>query len=189
MVILKNMKNLVSAKYVWSVRTTRKVTNSCEMKFADPREYFQKLHNILSAIVVVPVLAFGFIYLEAGYGSNPVPTPTRADIRTYIIAFATVALVAWSIATFLRRLKEIRQLQDINERLSQYANATITRFAVAAAAGFTSVIGLYLTNDPIHVGLFVFLMIMLSAWWPSPSRLSRHLRLKKEEREWVMRKG
>jgi hypothetical protein len=159
------------------------------MKFADASGYFRKLHNILSAIILPPVLGFGYIYLEAGYGGKPMPPATHADIRTYLLAFALVAIVTFSIATFLRRLKEIRMLDQLTERLAQYANAVITRFAFAAAAGFLAVAGLYFTNDPIHVGLFVFLMILLSAWWPSASRVCRQLRLGKEDREWVMRKS
>jgi hypothetical protein len=156
------------------------------MKFADAKEYFRKLHNILSAIILAPVLTFGYIYLEAGYGTNPMPVPTQADARTYLLAFLLVALVTWSIATFLRRLKEIRQLEPLTERLSGYANA---RFAVSSLGGLAGAAGLYFTNDPIHVGLFVLLLILLSAWWPSASRVCRHLRLGKEDREWVMRRG
>src|SRR5690606_6476337 len=128
------------------------------------------------------------IYLEAGYGNDPMPVPAHADVRTYLLAFALVALVTFSIATFLRRLREIRQLDLLTDRLSGYANAVIARFAVASVGGFAGVAGLYFTNDPIHVGLFVLLLIMISAWWPSASRVCRHLRLGKEEREWEMGK-
>ncbi|MFO7256572.1 MAG: hypothetical protein DIU61_002695 [Bacteroidota bacterium] len=159
------------------------------MKFADAKEYFRKLHNILSAIILVPVLSFGYIYLEAGYANNPMSVPAPADVRTYLLAFALVTLVAWSVATFLRRLKEIRQLELLTDRLSGYASAVINRFAVASLGGLAGVAGLYLTSDPIHVGLFVLVMIMLSAWWPSASRVCRHLKLGKEEREWVMKRA
>ena len=158
------------------------------MKFADAAEYFRKLHNILSAIILAPVLCFGYVYLESGYGDNPIPPPTQADIRTYLLAFTLVALVTWSIAAFMRRLKELRQLEQLTDRLSGYARAVIARFGAAALAGFAAVAGLYFTNDPIHVGLFVFLMIFMSSWWPSASRVCRHLRLGKEEREWVLKK-
>lgn len=158
------------------------------MKFADAREYFRKLHNILSAIVLTPVLCFGYVYLEAGYGSNPMPAVSQADIKTYLLAMVMVALVTWSIIAFMRRLNEIRKLAELTDRLNAYARATIARFTFAALAGFVAVAGLYLTSEPVHVGLFVFLLIMLSAWWPTTHRVSRHLRLGKEDRAWVMRR-
>jgi uncharacterized membrane protein len=156
------------------------------MKFVDAKDYFRKLHNILSAITLAPVLCFGYIYLEGGYGDTPMPAITRADIRTYLLAFTLVALVTWSIVAFVRRLKELRALEDLTDRLKGYANAVIARFVVAAMGGFAAVAGLYLTHEPVHVGLFVLLMILLSAWWPSASRVCRHLRLGKEDRAWVM---
>ncbi|HEX7014760.1 MAG TPA: hypothetical protein VF191_04560 [Cyclobacteriaceae bacterium] len=156
------------------------------MKFADAKEYFRKLHNILSAIVLVPVLFFGYIYLEAGYGGKPMPAVTQVNPLTYLLALTLVVLVAWSIIAFGRRLKTIRQHEQLTDRLDEYASAVIARFIVAAMGGFAAVAGLYFTQEPIHVGLFVLLMILLSAWWPSASRVCRHLRLGKEDRAWVM---
>lgn len=158
------------------------------MKFADASAYFRKLRNILSAIVLAPVLCFGYVYLDAGYGGKPMPAVAQADVRTYVLTFLLVSLVIFSMMVFARRLKELRQLEHLTDRLNGYANALIARFAAAAAGGFIAVAGLYLTHDAVHVALFVFLMILLSAWWPSASRVCRHLRLGKEDREWVMRK-
>lgn len=159
------------------------------MKFSTVREYLQKLHNLLYAIVLAPVLFFGYIYLEAGYGSRPMPTPKPGDVLSYAVIFLQVALLIASLATFSKRLRAIRNLEGLRARLDAYGKATMMRFVFMSAIAFLGVAGLLFTENPIHVGLFVLLMIVLSFWWPSPNKISRDLRLKRDEREVVMRRG
>lgn len=159
------------------------------MKFSTVREYFQKLHNILSAIVLVPVLCFGYIYLEAGYGSGPMPVPERGDILSYVLISLQMALVIASLGMFSKRLHAVRKIETLRGRLDAYGRAIVIRFVFMTVIAFLGVAGLLFTANPIHVGLFVLLMIVLSFWWPSPHKLSRDLRLGREEREVVMRRG
>lgn len=159
------------------------------MKFSSLREYFQKLHNILYVIVLAPVLSFGYVYLEAGYGARPMPAPDPGDFLSYALLFLLTALVVAAAVTFSKKLNAIRSIAGMAGRLEAYGRATIIRFVLAAAAGFLGVAGLLITANPLHAGLFVFLMILLSVWWPSPRKLCRDLRLGKEERELVMRRG
>lgn len=159
------------------------------MKFSSLREYFQKLHNILYVIILAPVLSFGYVYLEAGYGAQDMPAPDPGDVLSYLLLLGLASLLAVATATFSRKLKVIRSIESITDRLKAYARATIIRFVLTAAAAFLGVGGLLFTANPVHAGLFVFLMILASFWWPSPGKLCRDLRLGGEEREWVMRKG
>lgn len=168
---------------------TLKITKYPEMKFSTVREYLQKLHNILYVIVLAPLLCFGYVYLEAGHGTGPMPAPEAGDILSYIVFVFQAALVIASLGTFSKNLRAARKIDALRERLNAYARATIIRFSFVFTIGFLGVAGLLFTGNPIHVGLFVLLMILLSFWWPSPDKLSRDLRLGREERELVMRRG
>lgn len=159
------------------------------MKFSNVGEYFQKLHNILYAIVLAPVLCFGYIYLEAGYGSRPMAVPEPGDMLSYGVIFLQVALLAVSLGTFSKKLRAVRNLEGLRAQLNAYGRATIFRFVLVGVIACLGVAGLWLTENPIHVGLFVLLMIILSFWWPSPNKLSRDLRLQRDEWEIVMRRG
>lgn len=159
------------------------------MKFSSVREYIQKLHNILYAMVLAPLLCFGYVYLEAGYGTGPMPAPEPGDILSYLVFVFQAGLVIASLSLFSKNLRTARKMGRLRERLNAYARATIIRFAFVSAIGFLGVAGLLFTGNPIHVGLFVLLMILLSFWWPSPDKVSRDLRLGREERELVMRRG
>jgi len=159
------------------------------MKFSSVREYFQKLYNILYAIVLAPVLCFGYVYLEAGYGTSPMSAPAAEDVLSYVVILFQMALVIASLGTFSKKLKALRNIEGLRERLNAYGRATIIRFILVSVTAFLGVAGLLFAANPIHVGLFVLLMILLSFWWPSPHKLSRDLRLGREERELVMRRG
>jgi hypothetical protein len=168
-----------------------KVTKNTEMKFSTVREYFQKLHNILYGILLAPVLLFGYTYLQAGYGVRPMPAPDARDFLSYLIVFLFLATVTVAAGVYSRRIKAMTGvgIPGLFDRLGAYARATILRFSLTAAACFMLIAGLLLTGNPVHVGLFVFSLILFSFWWPSPHRVCKELRLKNGEREAVMSRG
>jgi hypothetical protein len=152
------------------------------MKFSSVREYFLKLHNFLYIIILVPLLAFGYVYLQA--------RPARgADSQLLTFGFVLVYLLDLTVSAriFWRRMKEARMNLQLTSRLQAYAGATMVRFAMIASACLILVAGFLLTGSSLHAALFVFSMILLSLWWPSPSKACKDLRLKEEERDIILR--
>lgn len=146
------------------------------------RQYFLKLHNMLYLIVVVPLLLFGYVYLRG----VSVPETSMTLLSNILIIFF-MALFGVSAWMFSRRIKAMRSVPLLTERLRSYAGATITRFSMMSAGCFLLTAGFFLSANPVHVGLFVVSMICLSLWWPSPQKVSKDLLLRQDEREIILR--
>lgn len=156
------------------------------MKFTSIREYFYKLHNILYAVILVPLVPFGYLYLEI-QANKLVPVYTNEP--TMIVAFlAFLVVLEWIVSGFLfsSRLKQHKLLTSLGERMEKYADLTIVRFSIVSFSGLFLGAGLYLTHHPVFIAMFVFNIILMSLVWPLPGKLCRDLALKGDEKDMVL---
>ena len=147
------------------------------------RAYFYKLHNILYVIILIPILLFAYLHLEAM--SAPVPVNPSQPVVTYLSMCGFVAAVAFSIWYFANHLKRVKKTEGLGDKLKQYAKLSVVRFFFIAVGCMLLVWGYWITNDPFIIALFMVSMIVLSLWWPSPGKVCKDLRLKGDEREMV----
>lgn len=155
------------------------------MKFNSLRAYFYKLHNLLYLALLPPLIGFTFLYLE-NYLDIVKDTVLSVRLGLALAIFLLLIGLSWSIRK--RRLKIVRSLVSLNDRLEQYASVSINQFFILSAASYVLVLSFYLMKDQLFIALFGMQLILYSVYWPTPRRVCRDLRLKKDEREVVINK-
>lgn len=155
------------------------------MKFNSLREYFYRIYIVLYVLVLVPLLLFGYVYLEIRAERF---TPMLGQDELTATVFAVVILTDWVAGIFLFRtgLKSVIGLMTLRERLEGYARLTIIRFAIICAGSFALGVGFFLTGDPALVALFGISLLVVSLLWPLPAKVCRDLKLKGDERKLVL---
>ena len=158
------------------------------MRFSSPREFFYKLYNVLYVIVLLPLLLFGFLYLN--FRSEDLLANHNYSVASYMMILSAYgAIVGYSFWMFWNKIKLARRHSELNEKMEQYAKLTIARYVILAFTGLLLAAGLFLTKDQIFVVLFVVSLIVLSLVWPTSRKVSKDLKLRNEERETVLGRG
>lgn len=156
------------------------------MKFSSFRGYFDQLHNILYLSILVPLLLFGYTYLQvmAADDSPGNETPIRLLSPTLIIVFCIIMIL--SARLFSGKLKASRELPELSAKMEHYATATIVRFLMFTLATLFLAAGFSLTHEKVFVALFGVSIILFSWWWPTPRKVCKDLHLKGEEHQRVL---
>lgn len=155
------------------------------MKFNSLRAYFYKLHNLLYLALLPPLIGFTFLYLE---NYLDIVKITVLSIRLGLALAAFLVLICMSLWIRRRRLRVVRGLVSLNDRLEQYASALIHQFFILSAASYVLALSFYLMKDQLFIALFGMQLILFSVYWPTPRKVCRDLQLKKDEREVVINK-
>ena len=103
------------------------------MKYNSIREYFYKLHNLLYAFILLPLLVFVVLYWQIQGGNLSGPFYLDTMVTQILIALmGAVIFTDWviSLLLFNRGLKSIRKIQSLGERLDRYFSLTVLRFAI-----------------------------------------------------------
>lgn len=157
------------------------------MQFNSIRDFFNALYNILYGILLVPLLAFVYLYLEQQAGRLE---PILQQSGLIVTVLAVIVIVDWgvSFALFNNGLKRARQLTLLGERLQHLRYITIVRYVLISSSCLLLAVGFYFTSHQALTALFVVSMILQSSFWPTTYRVCDQLELKGEEREMVIRK-
>jgi hypothetical protein len=84
---------------------------------------------------------------------------------------------------FHQKIKQSFQQESLLEKVGLYASATRQRFLVLFLVSMISTAGLYWSGSPGFVFLFTLALVFFSLGKPSPDRMVRLMKLKKEDRE------
>lgn len=157
------------------------------MKFNSIREFFNTLYNILYGILLVPLLIFMYLYLEQQSGSL-MSQIVESSLLVWVLSLVVIFEWAMSFVIFHKGMKAVDQRIGFGERLEKYRAITIVRYAIISSSCFVLTVGFYLTQHQVFSALFVMGMILQSSFWPTTYRVAKHLKLKGEEREMIIRK-
>jgi hypothetical protein len=155
------------------------------MQFNSIREYFYRCYSTVMLISLIPIVVFSALYLQ------PSSNSTSIEQEPILFAFFSAGtLVCWLTLAFYanKKIKSLRNRQGLREKLEKYFGLTIVRFLLLSIAALVLALGFFLAhNDFFTIGFMINLL--LSAWhWPSPSKVSKELRLRGDEREMVYHK-
>jgi hypothetical protein len=161
------------------------------MKYDSLREYFYKFYNVLYALILVPMLAFVFLYFEIQ--SQSVRGPYKDDhflSRIVVIAMMSLVVLVWivSFVHYFRKLPRIRTIGSLGERLDEYYTLTSVRFVSFTASSLALAAGFLLTEHQVLTLTFVVSFVLALVLWPLPSKVCRDLQLRGDERTLVLYK-
>ncbi|MBX2947325.1 MAG: hypothetical protein KF725_15965 [Cyclobacteriaceae bacterium] len=156
------------------------------MNYHSLGQYFYKLYAILFIVMLVPILFF--ILLYQALRVKMVTTPGHLFPADYTSLVAGIAVcVVWGVAfmVFYNRLKAIRKVVSLGERLSRYANLTIVRSVLFSLGLLMLTVGYFFSENPWLTIAFMTSLFIPAFFWPVPARVCRHLKLKADERMMV----
>ena len=159
------------------------------MNFSSIKEYFYRLQSRCYALVLLPVMLLITIYAMQRF-ANLIFTTEEADLAFVLkIALPVVAILKLTsvhLVTYFK-LKKMRKLKGMGERLDQYASLVTLKMIAGVFASFFMLVGLALTADQLFIAFFLLSLLYILVQRPTPSRLSRQLKLKGDERELILK--
>ena len=159
------------------------------MNFHSLGQYFYKLYALLFALKLLPLSVFILLYQALQMGVLPqVDISLQVPYVLYVIGGVVITLWLLSYLLFFKRLRSIRTIFSLGEKLSRYATLTIVRSVMFSTGLLVLVIGYYFTESQWLTIAFIASLVIPVLFWPIPARVCNHLKLKGDERMMVLYK-
>ena len=159
------------------------------MNFSSIKEYFYRLQSRCYALLLLPVLLLIAIYAMQRFTSLSFTTEDTELVfvlKIVLPAMALLELTSVHLVAFLK-LKKIRKLRGMGERLDAYAILVTMKMIAGDVASVMMLAGLILTGEELFIGFFMLCLIFILFQRPTPARLSRQLQLKGDEKELILK--
>ncbi len=161
------------------------------MIFSSLKEFFYKLYNLFLISMLIPMLLFIAIYYVLL--SNTIsPYITDKDaVQILVVTFPILAVIALTIVHWSAsvRLKVLSREPSLGIKLEEYPSAASLRLKGCVFSSLLMAVGLFFTNHQYFGIYFGLIILWVGFIWPSPRRVCKDLRLKRDEAELVRSKG
>ncbi len=153
------------------------------MEIDQLRAAYRRTEQLTLICLVLALPLFGGIYLyqQAEYLDKSIfQLPVFAET---ILLVASLALLAVHYYLFHRRIKATFSQEEISVKILGYLAATKQRHWILFLVAVASSLGLLFSSNPGFVVVFALTLVFFSLGKPSPDRMMRLLKLKKQDRE------
>ncbi|MDH5366024.1 MAG: hypothetical protein OEW67_03500 [Cyclobacteriaceae bacterium] len=157
--------------------------------FFSVKQFFDKINLIFHSILALPLLVFGWLFLEAKNGRFSAVETAGMNIINFILPFLILIIIGFSFLVFKKELKKINNELPLSKKLESYLKCALMKFAGLEFALVLSVLGYYLTFTNTFVAMFMIILVFFSLSKPTPYRIVNNLQLKGEERDMVINKA
>ena len=147
------------------------------------RAIYHRTERLTVVVLLLALPAFGTVYLYQQSGRFTQILHLLPTWAQYILLGAGVLLLILQYVLFHQKIKQSFQQELLLEKVGLYASATRQRFLVLFLVSLISTACLYLSGSPGFVFLFTLALVFFSLGKPSPDRMVRLMKLKKEDRE------
>lgn len=146
---------------------------------------YRKTERLTLLILMVALPLFGIVYLYDSSDNLWWDLPQLPGfINGFLIGFS-IAILIGQYVIFHKKLKLTFIADDLLEKVRIYSNATNHRYLFLFAVSILATIGLLFNQNPIYTVIFAVTLIFFSLAKPSPDRMARLMKLKKEDRELI----
>ena len=153
------------------------------MEKEELRAIYHRTERLTVVVLLLALPAFGTVYLYQQSGTFSQILPLLPTWAQYILLGAGALLLVLQYVLFHQKIKQSFQQELLLEKVGLYASATRQRFLVLFLVSMISTAGLYWSGSPGFVFLFTLALVFFSLGKPSPDRMVRLMKLKKEDRE------
>lgn len=160
------------------------------MQFKTGLEYINKLRMVVYALLSAPLAVFIVMYLQTNKAENLKPLIPQELIVpvSFGLAILYLGFIVYSYVFFTGKIRSARSEPGLRLKLKKYSTLTIVRFAYLEAAIIACLAGAFGAAEKSFLALFVVLLFIFSVENPSLHRVSRQLRLTKEEKNTLFNK-
>lgn len=153
---------------------------------------FENLNNVFYLMVGLPLLLFAWTYLNLKlispwvYFEEPLTgTFLHALILVVVIVLPVLAYKRYKkeIATASSASKDVQNTVSLREKVNVFISASLRFYYVLTISNILVVIGFYFSAEEFYIFFYSILLILYSINRPTPDRMVKELRFKKEEKE------
>lgn len=146
---------------------------------------YRKTERLTLLILMVALPLFGIVYLYDSSGNLFWDLPQLPDFVNGLLLGSGIGLLIAQYVIFHKKLKLTFATEDLLEKVSIYSQATNRRFWFLFFTSVIATIGLLFNQNPVYTVIFAVTLIFFSLAKPSPDRMARLMKLKKEDRELI----
>jgi ACR3 family arsenite efflux pump ArsB len=157
--------------------------NPAILETQEIRKVYKSTEQLVLVLMIFALPLFGMVYLYFTSGNLNWGLPVLPDsVFWSLVVFNLVTLVVQYIL-FHQKIRLTFQIEDLESKSKIYLSATRSRFLILFLVSIFSSVGLLFFKSPAFVFLFAVTLVFFSLAKPSPDRMSRLMKLKKEQRD------
>ncbi|WP_026951460.1 hypothetical protein [Algoriphagus mannitolivorans] len=153
------------------------------MENQEIRKIYQKIEQLSLVVLLIAIPPFGVVYLYHNSGNLDWGLPSLPDFANGLLVGINIGLLIGQYMIFHKKLKTASEEMSLVEKVKIYAQATTFRFWMLFLISILSTVGLLLDQGAVHILIFAVCLVFFSLAKPSVDRISRLMKLKKEDRE------
>lgn len=155
------------------------------MEVSELRKIYKSTELLILVLMAIVLPIFGMIYLYHNSGNLNWDLPeVPAIVEEGLIGFG-VGLLLVQFLLFRKRIKSSFLTGELILKLKSYTNATKERYILLFFISLISSVGLLFFENAVFIVIFAVTLIFFSAGKPTPDRISRILKLDKEQKEQI----
>jgi hypothetical protein len=147
------------------------------------RAAYRRTEQLTLICLVLALPLFGGIYLYQQGGNLDKTLPQLPLFAQVLVLVASLGLLAVHYFLFHRRIKATFAQKELSEKILGYLAATKQRHWLLFFVAVASSLGLLFSSNRGFVVVFALTLVFFSLGKPTPDRMMRLLKLKKQDRE------
>lgn len=156
------------------------------MDIEEIRKIYKNLEQLVLILMLIALPLFGMVYLYYNSGNLDWELPKIPDFVNGLLAGGGTALLIIQYFLFHKKLKVSFHYEELLKKVKVYSNATKERFFLLFISSLLATAGLLFYGNPYFVILFAVTLIFFSLAKPTPDRIGRLMKLKKEDRDVIL---
>lgn len=153
------------------------------METQEIRKDYKRTEQLVLVLMIFALPFFGMVYLYFISGNLNWDLPVFSQSVFWVLVILNVIILVTQYILFHQKIKFTFKLQALESKCKIYLSATRDRFLILFLVSILSSIGLLFFKSPAFVFLFAVTLVFFSLAKPSPDRMTRLMKLKKEQRD------
>ncbi len=164
------------------------------MKLSDPnfdkRRFIKSLESTVYLFLVLPLIAFGWVFLEKErVGGLRATFFDNTDLMFHsVMAIGVGYILMRTLATWKPDiLKALAKTEALDVKMAALRKPIIYRNVMWAMGAGVGAYGLYEKGDMVYAIVFTLFLLLITSNRPSEHYFVKFLKLKGEEKEWMLK--
>ncbi len=155
------------------------------MEVSELRRIYKSAEQLILILMAIVLPIFGMIYLYHNSGNLDWDLPNLPSFFEEVLIGFGIGLLLVQFLLFRKRIKSSFLTEELILKLRTYTSATKERYVLLFFISLISSAGLLLFENPIFIVIFAVTLIFFSVGKPTPDRISRLLKLDKDQKEQI----
>lgn len=158
-----------------------------EKGFSSSQDFLRKIQTLYSVIILPPMAICTFYFI--GQMQEMIGVSVVDETWKYSVLSVVVLLVFFAYKNLFSGLKKLRKQDDspLHDKHNLYYKVISSQLTLLSIAAWVVGIAYIYSKDPYFSYLFLFIVLFSSVEWPTKFKIIRHMRLKGEEKNTVLK--